>query len=116
MPTNYRYTNTHSVNTNLNQFWNLNNNARRYSLGNNAGTNGLNFATAGDPRVPVCVGGDTACRAISVSRSNRDDLGTPFHVQRLWPTRESSFDVLVGVEARLIEAEALLPPTPPGRC
>ena len=114
VPTNYRYTNTHNVNTNLNQFWNLNNNARRYSVGNNEGTNGLNFATAGDPRVPVCVGNDAACRAIGVTRSNRDDLGTPFHVQRLWPTRESSFDVLVGVEARLIEAEALLPTNPAG--
>ena len=114
VPTTYRYTNTHSVNTNINQFWNLNNNARRYSVGNNEGINGLNFATANDPRVPVCSGGDAVCRAINVTAANRDDLGTPFHVQRLWPDRESSFALLTGVEARLIEAEAILATDPGG--
>jgi hypothetical protein len=108
VPTNYRYTMRHSETTNLNAFWSFNNNARRYSVGNNEGTNGMNFATAGDPRVPVCVGNDAVCRAIGVTRSVRDDLGTPFHVQRIWPTRTDSVAIINGVEARLIEAEAQL--------
>jgi hypothetical protein len=104
VPTNYRYDMFHSQTTNSNQFWNLNNNARRYSVGNNEGGNGLNFATAGDPRVPVCLGGTTGC----VTQAIRDDLASPLYVQRLWPARESTVSILIGAEARLIEAEALL--------
>ncbi|MGI8618738.1 MAG: hypothetical protein ACR2L6_06560, partial [Gemmatimonadaceae bacterium] len=39
---------------------------------------------------------------------DRDDLTTPFYVQMLWPARESPVAVLIGTEARLIEAEAQL--------
>lgn len=98
----------HSETTTLNSFWSFNNNARRYSVGNNEGTNGLNFATANDPRVPVCVGGDAACRAIGVTQTRRDDLGQPIHVQRIWPTRDTAVAIMTGVEARLIVAEAQL--------
>ena len=108
VPTNFRYDMFHSQVTASNAFWLFNNSARRYSVGNSEGANGLNFATAGDPRVPVCVGNDAACRAIGVTRSVRDDLGTPFHVQRIWPTRESTVTIIGGVEARMIEAEAQL--------
>ena len=108
VPTSFRYMMRHSETTNQNAFWSFNNNARRYSVGNNEGTNGLNFATANDPRVPVCVGGDAACRAIGVTQTRRDDLGQPIHVQRIWPTRTDSVAILMGVEARLIEAEAQL--------
>jgi hypothetical protein len=112
VPTTFKYEEQHSQTTNSNQFWNLNNNARRYSVGNSEGVNGLNFATANDPRVPVCVGNDPVCRAISVTIATRDDGTIPVHVQRLWPTRESRVAILTGVEARLIEAEALLPTDP----
>ena len=108
VPTTFQYVMRHSETTNQNAFWSFNNNARRYSVGNNEGTNGLNFATANDPRVPVCMGGDAACRAIGVTQTRRDDLGQPIHVQRIWPTRTDSVAILIGVEARLIEAEAQL--------
>lgn len=106
VPTNYAYTHRHSQTTWSNTFWTWNKNSRRYSVGNNEGTNGLNFATAGDPRVPVCVGNDTACRAIGVTRSVRDDLGSPFHVLMTWPEREDPIAIMQGVDARMIEAEA----------
>ena len=114
VPTTFRYEEQHSQTTNSNQFWNLNNNARRYSVGSTEGTNGLNFATANDPRVPVCLGGDATCRAINVTLTTRDDGTIPVIVQRLWPTRESRVPILIGAEARLLEAEALLPTNPAG--
>ena len=108
VPTNYALTHRHSQTTWSNTFWTWNKNARRYSVGNNEGGNGLNFATAGDPRVPVCLGNDTACRAIGVTRSVRDDLGSPFHVLMTWPNREDPINIMQGVDARMIEAEAQL--------
>ena len=91
-----------------NQIWAFNNSARRYSVSNNEGTNGLNFATANDPRVPVCLGGDAACRAIGVTNNTRDDLTQPIYVQRIWPANTSTVTIISGIEARLIEAEAQL--------
>jgi hypothetical protein len=108
VPTNYQYAILHSQNTQQNNIWLFNNNARRYSVSNNEGGNGLNFATAGDPRLPVCQGGTAACQAIGVPQAIRDDLTQPLFVQMLWPTRESPVAILRGVEARLIEAEAHL--------
>jgi starch-binding outer membrane protein, SusD/RagB family len=108
VPTNYRYTMRHSETTNINAFWQFNNNSRRYSVSNSEGTNGLNFATAGDPRVPVCVGNDAACRAIGVTTRRRDDQVEPVHVQMIWRTRTDSVAIVNGIEARLIEAEAQL--------
>ncbi len=110
VPTSFRYQAFHSLATesSYNVIATRNNIDRRYSVGNNEGVNGLNFATANDPRVPVCVGGDPACRAIGVTNTQRDDLGRPFHVQMIWPTRESAVTLVSGVEARLIEAEAQL--------
>lgn len=108
VPTSFRYQIRHSQTTESNYTWLRNNNDRRYSVGNNEGGNGLNFATARDPRVPVCAGGDAACRAIGVTRNVRDDLNQPFHVQMIWPTRESPVTIASGVEARLIEAEGQL--------
>ncbi len=112
--TTFRYEEQHSQTTNSNQFWNLNNNARRYSVGSSEGGNGLNFATANDPRVPVCLGGDATCRAIGVTLATRDDGTIPVIVQRIWPARESRVAILTGIEARLLEAEALLPANPAG--
>ena len=108
--TNFRYQILHSLasESNYNVIATRNNIDRRYSVGNREGGNGLNFATAGDPRVPVCVGNDTACRAIGVTNNRRDDLLQPFHVQMLWPTRDSPVTIVGGIEARMIEAEAQL--------
>jgi len=108
VPKTFQYVMLHAQTTTSNQIWLFNQNARRYSVGNNEGGNGLNFATAGDPRVPVCVGGDAACRAIGATFTQRDDLGTPYHVQMLWPLRESPVAVMQGVDARMILAEAQL--------
>jgi hypothetical protein len=98
----------HAQTATSNQVWNFNNLARRYSLGNSEGTNGLNFATAADPRLPVCVGGDAVCRTNGVTLSTKDDLTSPVHVQLVWPVRESPVGITSGIEARLIEAEAAL--------
>jgi len=108
VPTTFRYEMFHSQATNDNQFWAFNNNARRYSVGPSEGTNGLNFASAADPRLPVCQGGDAACRGIGVTSATRDDLARPIVVQMLWPGRESRVAIITGIEARLIEAEAQL--------
>ena len=104
VPTSFQYVMQHSATTSTNAFFLLNTSSRRYSVGNNEGTNGLNFATAGDPRVPVCLGGTTGC----VTQVNRDDLQQPFHVQRIWTTGTAAVPIIVGVEARMIEAEAQL--------
>lgn len=106
--TGYQYLMFHALTTNSNSFWTLNNLAGRYSVSTNEGTNGLNFATANDPRVPTCQGNDAVCKTIGVTKGSRDDLTTPFWVQRIWPARESSVPIVAGNEARLIEAEAQL--------
>jgi hypothetical protein len=108
VPTEFQYEMHHSQTTQSNAFWTFNNTVYRYSVGDGEGTSGINFATANDPRVPVCVGGDDACKAIGVARADRDDKTVPLHVQMIWPTRESSVSILSGVEARMIEAEAQL--------
>jgi hypothetical protein len=108
VPTEFRYEIHHSQTTQSNAYWTFNNNARRYSISANEGTNGLDFATASDPRVPVCVGGDAACTAIGVTEAVRDDLTQPLYVQMLWPSRESTVTIISGIEARMIEAEAQL--------
>jgi starch-binding outer membrane protein, SusD/RagB family len=108
VPNSAAYTMQHSLNTQSNNFWSFNNNARRYSVSNSEGTNGMNFATAGDPRVPVCVGGTAACTAIGVTQNRRDDLSQPLHIQMMWPARETPVSIIKGIDARMIEAEAQL--------
>lgn len=106
VPTNFVYQMLHSQSTNDNQIWVYNNVARRYSVSTGEGTNGLNFATAKDPRIPVCQGGDAACKAIGVTMTKRDDLTLPYYVQMIWPARDNPVTIVGGVEARMIEAEA----------
>ena len=108
VPTNFKYEMFHAQTATSNQMWSFNNLAWRYSVGNSEGTNGINFATAADPRLPVCVGGDAVCRTNGVTRTTRDDLTAPLHVQLVWPVRESSVAITSGIEARMIEAEAQL--------
>jgi hypothetical protein len=106
VPTGFTYETLHAVTTTRNTIWNFNNLARRYSVSTGEGTNGMNFATANDPRIPVCQGGDAACRAIGVTQTSRDDLTRPYYVQMLWPTDDAPVTIISGIEARLIEAEA----------
>jgi hypothetical protein len=99
--------NFHSQTTNDNAIWSYNNTARRYSVSTGEGTNGLDYATSNDPRIPVCQGGDAICKTIGVTLTQRDDKSAfPIYVQRIWPARDNSVPLTSGIEARLIEAEA----------
>ncbi len=106
--TNFRYLQYHAITTTSNQFWNLNNLVGRYSVSTGEGGNGLNYATANDPRIPVCRGNDPVCKTIGVTKAVRDDLTSPYYVQALWPVRETSVAIVSGLEARMIEAEGQL--------
>ncbi|MEP6731663.1 MAG: hypothetical protein ABJE10_13530 [bacterium] len=109
VPSTFKYDMLHSQTTNDNQIWSYNNIARRYSVSTGEGGNGLNFATAGDPRVKTCVGGDAVCVANGTTLKVRDDnSSSPLYVQLLWPVRDASVTIASGIEARLIEAEAAL--------
>ena len=107
VPTNYAYKDYFEAVKADNAIWSYNNSARRYSVSTNEGTNGLNFATAGDPRLPICQGGDAVCKANGVTINQRDDKSAfPIYVQLKWPVRDAPVTIVGGVEARLIEAEA----------
>lgn len=99
VPTNFTYSVTHSLTTSDNANWSLNNNIKRYVVGNRDGGNGLNFATAADPRLPTQAGGN-------------DFEGKPGFVAQLKYARSSPTVIASGVEARLITAEAQLDATP----
>ena len=72
-----------------------------YSVPDREGTNGLNFASAGDPRVPT--------RSTGVSRN---DGVTPMVVATKYAGGTDPVTHASGIEARLIEAEAALHETP----
>ena len=110
VPTNFRYQMLHSQTTRDNQIWSYNNSARRYSLSTNEGQNGLNFATAGDPRIPACLAGSTGCPVTTARRD--DNTSIPLYVQLIWPARDSPVTIASGIEARLIEAEAQVTSNP----
>lgn len=111
VPTIFEYRHQHSETTRDNVIWAVNNNSGRYAVADREGTNGLNFATAGDSaRLPVCRGNDVACRAAGVTNSRPFNTltSTPYFVQLKWPTRSSDMAIADGIEARLIAAEAAL--------
>ncbi len=98
VPTNYKYEFFHSTTTarqNNNVF--LQNANDIYSVSNNEGTNGLNFASAGDPRIPVRSTG-----------ASRNDGVTPMVLYTKYTSALDPVPVVFGEEARLIEAEAAL--------
>jgi hypothetical protein len=118
VPTDYSYTQEHSQTSLVNAIWTLNNSLGRWIVSNGEGGNTINFATAGDPRVPVCrssgsvttgAGNLPTCPTGTISRAF--DPGAriiPLFVQQIWPGRDSPVGIITGVEARLIEAEATL--------
>ncbi len=108
IPTTFQYLNYQSQTTYQNQYWAWNLNSRRYSVSEKEGTNGMDFVTAKDPRVPVCTGGDAACKAIGVTNTVKDDLTGPFNVLMIWTARDINIPLMQGVDARMIEAEAQL--------
>mgnify|MGYP005843621633 CR=1 FL=1 len=108
VPNSFVYNMLHAATATSNTIWSFNSLSRRYSVGVSEGGNGMNFGSANDPRVPVCQGGDAACRAIGVTLATRDDLLRPIIIAAAWPTRESPVAITNGIEARMIEAEAQL--------
>jgi hypothetical protein len=108
VPTSFQYVNYHSQTTWDNAWWSWNGNSRRYSVSDNEGVNGLDFVSAHDPRLPVCEGGDAACKAIGVTKNVRDDLTSPIYILMLYPLRGDPVPIMQGVDARMIEAEATL--------
>jgi hypothetical protein len=67
------------------------------SVSNGEGTNGLDFASAADPRIPVLATG-----------ASRNDGVTPMVQFRKYTTQADPVTQASGIEARLIEAEAAL--------
>jgi hypothetical protein len=108
VPNTFTYNMLHAATATSNTIWSFNSLSRRYSVSVNEGTNGLNFGSANDPRVPVCQGGDATCRALGVTLATRDDLLRPIIVAAAWPARETPVAITNGIEARMIEAEAQL--------
>jgi len=102
VPDTFKYQITHSVNANTNQIFALNNSARRYTMVDTEGVVGLNYISANDPRLPRATGTDPATDLIF-------DSAFPLFVTRqgIWNSTAPVSSV-TGVEARLIEAEALL--------
>lgn len=113
VPDNFRFSMFYTQVIQDNQIWALNNSAGRWMPGNNEGIVGLNFASANDPRVPMCIGGSAACKTFdpnqtrTTSFDNNFGPGT-FLVQLVWPNREADIAIATGTEARLIEAEVAL--------
>jgi hypothetical protein len=100
VPTSFQYVNLHAQTTRDNAIWSLNNTIRRYTVANNDGGNGVDFIAAADPRLAIKP--PTAPNLVGF------DDDTPLYSQLLFPARNSSFAVVTGVEARLIEAEAAI--------
>jgi hypothetical protein len=100
VPTNFKYTTFHSATTPYQQngYWNYMFNSDGLLVSDKEGTNGLNFATATDPRVPITGTGSPS----------RFDAVTPRWYYAALTGFDSPSTVASGAEARLIEAEAQL--------
>lgn len=99
VPTSFTLNVTHSLTTSDNANWALNNNIKRYVVGNRDGGVGLDFVSAADPRLPTKTGGN-------------DFENKPGFVAQLKYDRSSPTTIASGLEARLITAEAQLAATP----
>ncbi len=97
VPDNFVYQTTHSVNSADNVMWLQNISLKRYVVGDNEGGNGLDFWTANDPRVPRGTKAGLAFDGVS-----------QYVGQGIWKARTDPVTIASGIEARLIEAEALL--------
>jgi len=106
VPTGYQYLQTFSLTTADNAIWSLNNNAKRWVVGDSFDTGGrilnaLPFASAKDPRVPVT--GTT----INSSLLRSFDTSTWLVSQGIYG-RTDPVPLVTGIDARLIEAEVKL--------
>ena len=102
VPDTFKYQITHSTVSNTNQTFALNNNAKRYTMVDREGGVGLNFISANDPRLPNATGADPNTDLIF-------DSAYPLFVTRqgIWSST-GAVSIVTGIEARLIQAEALL--------
>jgi hypothetical protein len=112
IPTTYIYDMTFSSVSGSNGMWSLNNSTARISVADsfdivsglpNVIKNALPFASANDPRVPVCEG-----NSCSPKVPPEDGITRPFYVGLIY---KGQFDPLVlasGVDARMMEAEGKL--------
>ena len=99
VPTSFVYAiegSTNSARQN-NGIWNYTVNFFGFSVPEREGTNGLNYLSANDARVPYVNTGEVGF-----------DGETPYFMQQEYPTKESNTVLASGIEARLIEAEAAL--------
>lgn len=107
--TSYRYQHTFSLTTSTNVIWGQGFSARRYSVGDSIDgnnrdilvRNAIPFTSAKDPRLPVT---DTKLNA---QPTVGQDGGTVMRITGIYD-RLTAIDVVNGLDARLIEAEALL--------
>ena len=100
VPIDFKYTTFHSATTPYQQnlFWNYMFNSDGVLVSEKEGTNGLNFATANDLRVPIS----------GTGTPSRFDATTPRYYFGLLTGFDSPTVIASGAEARLIEAEAEL--------
>jgi len=100
VPTDFKYTTFHAATTPYQQngFWDYMFNSDGLLVSEKEGTNGLNYATADDPRVPITGDGSPS----------RFDATTPRYYFALLTGFDSPSTIASGAEARLIEAEAEL--------
>jgi hypothetical protein len=111
VPTSYGWVQQHALTANTPGIWSFINNQRRYIVSSNEGPLNMNYATANDPRVPVCRFNDPACAAAGFTTRRPFDSGNiavpDMLYQLIWPTDASSVALVTGLQARLFEAEAL---------
>ncbi len=100
VPVSFAYNTLHSTKTERQKLFphNYMYNLDSWLVSDREGGNGLNFATANDPRVPIDGDGSPS----------RFDQRTPRYYFRKYNGFDASVTVASGVEARLIEAEAAL--------
>lgn len=98
VPLNFVYNTTHTTTTGRQQngVHVFNHLSERWSVADNEGGNGLNYRSAGDPRVQVTSGGLGF------------DASTPQWNLTKYPARTTPLPIANGIEAKLIIAEALL--------
>lgn len=120
VPTTFRFNMEHSANTWSNATWVMNNNIGRWYVSQGEGVNGLNFTN--DPRIPTCriQGTSSAANGTPVGCGSDTPVRKPFDpatpvingttliIQQKWDERYDPQPILIGQEARLIEAEAQL--------
>jgi hypothetical protein len=96
VPTAFAYLTTYAASAQPNGVFDAISTSRFITVADREGTNGLNFRTSGDPRVPVQFVG-----------KGRDGATDVYNFSR-YAGLASSIPLATGVEARLIEAEAAL--------